>query len=419
MKKNSMIVQLVFLVGTLGMSVPLASAVEPPPPLSQTNGLQRDVSELLKPIIEKHKIPGIAAVIVSGDRIEAIGCAGIRKKGSPEAVTNKDLWHLGSCTKSMTATMVALLVEEGKLSWNTTLAEAFPDLRDQMKPAWHTATLDQLLSNRSGAPGGLDADGLWGRLWQQNGSLTDQRMELLKGVILHDPAAPPGSKNIYSNGGFSMAGAIAEKVTRKSYEDLMRERLFVPLGMTSAGFGAPGTPGSVDQPRGHGGNGEACEPTVGKGVGNDGCDNPPAISPAGRVHCTIEHWGKYIALHLRGDKENPSRKCNLLKAESFDKLHEARTVKAEDGKETATGYACGWGRPSRPWAGGDVLTHNGSNTMWFCVTWIAPKKDFAVLVCCNQGGDAAAKACDDAASAMIQDHLSHAKSDSRKSEPAK
>jgi hypothetical protein len=59
-------------------------------------------------------------------------------------------------------------------------------------------------------------------------------------------------------------------------------------------------------------------------------------------------------------------------------------------------------------ATGNVLTHSGSNTMWFCVTWIAPERDFAVLVMCNQGerGD---KACDEAASAMIQDELARAK----------
>ena len=72
-------------------------------------------------------------------------------------------------------------------------------------------------------------------------------------------------------------------------------------------------------------------------------------------------------------------------------------------------YAMGWVVDQRPWAGGRVLTHNGSNTMWFCVTWIAPERDFAVLVTCNEGGDDAAKACDEASAALIQDHLAHAK----------
>jgi CubicO group peptidase (beta-lactamase class C family) len=68
-------------------------------------------------------------------------------------------------------------------------------------------------------------------------------------------------------------------------------------------------------------------------------------------------------------------------------------------------YAMGWGVAERDWAGGRVLTHTGSNTMWFAVTWIAPEKDFAVLVCCNAAGEKATKACDRAASALIQDEL--------------
>jgi hypothetical protein len=52
-----------------------------------------------------------------------------------------------------------------------------------------------------------------------------------------------------------------------------------------------------------------------------------------------------------------------------------------------------------------VLTHTGSNTMWFAVTWLAPKRDFAVLVACNQRGDKAEKAGDEAASALIGDLL--------------
>ena len=67
-----------------------------------------------------------------------------------------------------------------------------------------------------------------------------------------------------------------------------------------------------------------------------------------------------------------------------------------------------WIVTDRPWAGGRALTHSGSNTMWYCTVWIAPARDFAVLVTTNQGGDEAAKACDEASWALIQDHIAHA-----------
>jgi len=76
----------------------------------------------------------------------------------------------------------------------------------------------------------------------------------------------------------------------------------------------------------------------------------------------------------------------------------------------ADGYAMGLSAFTRPWAKGDkpddtgrVLTHNGSNTMWFCFTWLAPERGFAVLVTRNFGADGAGKATGEAGSAVIQD----------------
>ena len=75
-------------------------------------------------------------------------------------------------------------------------------------------------------------------------------------------------------------------------------------------------------------------------------------------------------------------------------------------------YAMGWSVSTRPWAKGKaaadtgrVLTHNGSNTMWFCVAWLAPEKDYAVLACCNKGGGEAAKACDEAVGEMVKRYV--------------
>jgi CubicO group peptidase (beta-lactamase class C family) len=117
---------------------------------------------------------------------------------------------------------------------------------------------------------------------------------------------------------------------------------------------------------------------------------------------TISDWAKFATLHLRGDHTNPHTHPALLKSESFAVLHTALFGGA---------YAGGWGTAARPaWGKGSretdqgrVLTHAGSNTLWFCVVWLAPEIDFAVLVACNQGGPEATKACDAAAGALIQE----------------
>jgi CubicO group peptidase (beta-lactamase class C family) len=354
----------------------------------------RDVSPEIARIIEKSNVPGMVVAVVEGDRIVMSGAAGARKRGSDAKVTLDDQFHIGSDTKAITATLCAMLVEDGKLSWSTTIGDAFPKLRDRMNVDYRNVTLEQLLTHHGGAPPNLDFNGLWSRLWSHHDPV-ESRQALLEGVVIGQaPVAPPGTKYVYSNSGFAIAGHMAETVMKTPWEQLVRKRIFAPLKMTSAGFGAPGTAAKLDQPRGHKPDGTPVEP-------GPAADNPPAIGPAGTIHCTIGDWAKFISLHLRGEQAGSAP---LLKPESFKKLHAPVT-----GKDAAEpDYAMGWLVTSRPWAGGECLTHAGSNTMWYAVAWVAPRKNFAVLVMCNQGGDGAAKACDDAASALIVEYLKNA-----------
>jgi CubicO group peptidase (beta-lactamase class C family) len=356
---------------------------------------ERSLDAILEPIRAKHGLPALAGAIVRGGEVVAIGAVGVRRAGGEEKVTVDDLWHIGSCTKSMTATLCAVLVEQGTMRWDMTIAEVFPELAGTMHEGYRGVTLEQLLTNRGGVPTSLDAGGLWGQLFMFGGSPTEARRLLLRSVTSRAPSPEPGTF-MYSNGGFSIAGHMAEEVMGKSYEELMQELVFAPLGITTAGFGAPrgeGGGGEADQPWGHR-VGRAGRGGAGVPPDSRGSDNPAAISPAGRVHLSMQDWARYVAAHLRGDPENPHAAAVLVKGETYGKMH---TPAAGEGVE----YAMGWGRLARPWGGGEVLTHNGSNTMWFAVTWIAPKKDFAVLVACNRGGDAAEEACDEVAGALI------------------
>jgi len=357
------------------------------PPATKEPESPRDLSPLIAAILKRHELPGMVAAVVEGDGTVGVAAAGVRRRGSPEKVTVDDRFHVGSCTKSMTATLCAMLVEEGKLSWETTLGGTFPELAESMRPEYRAVTLEQLLTHRGGMPGNVDRGVMYWQLRRLVTTATEARRSLLEGVVAKPPASEPGTKYLYSNTGYAVAGHMAEQVTGKSWEDLIRVRVFNPLGMSTAGFGAPGSPDVVDEPRGHSASGQPVEP-------GPLADNPPVIGPAGTVHCSIRDWAKYITLHLRGAQGEAKR----LKPATFTRLH------TPVGDEPPR-YAMGWGVARRDWGGGDVLTHAGSNTMWFAVTWVAPRRDFAVLVASNQGGDVAAKACDEAASALIRDWL--------------
>ena len=350
---------------------------------------------------------GMAAAVLRGERIIAQGAAGVRKRGTAERITLDDQFHLGSCTKAMTATLVAMLVEEGKLNWTTTLGELFADTVKPMHPAWEKVTLRQVLAHRASLrnePGGLAQvlNELVGRPPRAPlGTLPQQRLEIARQALSRPPGFPPDTKYWYSNAGYILAGAVLEQLTGRAWEELMRERLFQPLGISTGGFGPPGTAGKTDQPWGH-------SSILGKPLdpGSPAAQFPLYYGPAGLAHMTITDWARFIALHLRGDPANPHCHAAQLKLDTFAEMHAvAPTTPYSKGwvmrgiTRLATGdaapavtYRTGWFISTSSWAKGTQpgdtgrsLWHGGSQGMSHSVVVIAPEIDFAVLVACNRG----------------------------------
>ncbi len=368
------IVSLAILVAALpAQQKPVGKPSSPPRPLE-------DLAELIAPIRKLHKMPAIGAAVIVKGKLVALGVEGIRKVGDETLVTRQDLWHLGSCTKAMTATLVAQQVAAGKLKWTTTLGEALPDLRDGMHADARQITIAQLLQHRSGLPGQPPTQ-QWMELFNFEGSNQEARREVAQSMLKKAPEAKPGDRFLYSNAGYMIIGAVLERATGRAWQQMMRTDLFVPLGMTTAGFGAPGRDKHVDQPWGH-------FYKAASGSKPMFADNPPSLGPAGTVHATLEDWAGFVALHLGVGQE---AKKPVVSKESLAKLQQP----PKDAE-----YASGWVVTKRDWAPGPVIWHNGSNTMWYAITWMAPELQFAVLVTCNHGEGP--KACDAVAAACIR-----------------
>src|SRR5947209_12764528 len=102
------------------------------------SGNMRSLNAILEPIRRKNKLPALAAAAVQNGKITALGAVGARRAGHVERVSLNDRFHIGSCTKSMTATLCAMLIEQGKLKWATTIAESFPELADKIRPEYRS-----------------------------------------------------------------------------------------------------------------------------------------------------------------------------------------------------------------------------------------------------------------------------------------
>lgn len=371
-----------FLSGLIGSSLAIAisaPSAEPEVSARDKKPACADLTKMLIPILKESGLPALAAGAVKQGKLVAAGAVGIRRVGAATPVTVQDKFHLGSCTKAMTATLAAMLVAQGKLHWTDTLARIFPERHNKRNAAFHNTTLEVLLTHRAGLPHDGPSYG------PPEAIVTEQRLAYMDAVLATPPRFAAGSYN-YSNAGYIIAGTMIERVTGKPWETFIQEKLFKPLEMNSAGFGPASNPNAADQPWGH-----VLE--NGRLVARYG-DNHRALGPAGTVHCSIADYLKFAALHA----SMGTTPAGLLDRKSFEKLHQPVT----------SDYAMGWGVHQRDWAHGRALTHTGSNTMNLFLVWAAPKIDFAVAMATNAGSDKAFGFLDRIAGQLIRNYSGNA-----------
>jgi len=304
-------VPLVFVRGDLYTEPPLVEY--PPAPLSA----QR-LHELR--LMARAPAMGVGWQFVGGARQVLVD--GSRAVDTKVAVNRHDRWHVGSITKSMTATLTARLVEAGALGWHDRIGEILGgDVKD-MLPAYRDVTLLHILSHRGGLPRDVDP-------------APSTRRDYARAALRMPPAATPGEQMLYSNVDYVVAGLILETVTKQPWETLIAAQVFAPLGITSFGFGPPGSAGKLDQPRGHEPGPNGPRPTR--------YDVPEVMAPAGRVHMNLDDLLIYLAAHR-------DRSFTFLKEASWKMLHTP---------PFGGDYALGWSVSPD-----GVLSHGGTNQKW-------------------------------------------------------
>jgi CubicO group peptidase (beta-lactamase class C family) len=329
------------------------------------------LSDMVSALRKEKELVGLAAMITVDGQVVASAVDGERKTGSGVPVEIGDRWHVGSITKSITATMIARLVEAGQMKWSDTVGDVFPD--PSIHDDWKPVTLHQLLTHTSGAPANFSRLIIF-KQPPQGPERTLARREEVLNVLAKEPGYPPGTKHQYSNVGFTIAGAMAEQTTGVAWEDLVTREVFEPLELTSAGFGPPKSPDTtLDEPRGH-------TSAFGWDVAvDDDTDNSPIMGPAGIVHMSLADLATYANEHLRGHLGQGQ----LLSPETYQRLH---TPEFDD-------YAYGWVKLEPNAATRHaVYWHNGSNTMWYALVVFIPEKKMVVAVTSNEGDIPSAEA---------------------------
>jgi len=333
-----------------------------------------------------HNIPALAAIVFRADTVLARGVAGVRRSNEETPVELSDRFQLGSNSKAITATLLATLVEEGKLSWTSTMAEVFPEWKDSISPEFRGVTVELLLSHHAGISPFTDTDDKdFKSIPHLTGTAVQQRAQFTAWVLRGKPASPIGGKGVYSNGGYTIAGAVAERIGGDSWESLVRARVLNPLGM-KASFAWSSSP-DVNQPWGHHETRRGTKPVDPR---DEDERLPSIIGPAGALELSLDDYARFLQMNLRGLE---GRDTPLLKAATIKHLHTSPVTPPDK-------YGLGWGL--QDFDGAAASVHTGSAGTFFAVTIIQPTRDLGVAVFANSGGERGAKASADAVKALIR-----------------
>lgn len=331
---------------------------------SESGDLNASLTGILQELRAHYRLPALAAALVGPDRLLAAGAVGVRVVNTPDPVTVNSRFHVGSVSKPISATVIATLVEHGELSWDTRVVDIFPELRDSVLPPYRAVTLEHLLSHRAGIlPWEEDTEIAKGP--RLRGTPTEQRRGLTSWLLRQPPIGSPGADHVYSNAGYAIAAAMAERVARLSWEELVTKRLAEPLGLETVGFGWPAR-ADPKAPWGHRANRGTFKPHP----PDDKYQLGPLLGPAGDLHMSILDLASFAQLHLRGLLGEPT---TLLRAETVRRLH---TPLAAD-------YGLGWNTREA----GDH--HLGGAETFLTAIFVAPKRRIAIVVATNADAEVA------------------------------
>ena len=319
--------------------------------------------ELLEDFVRVCRVPAVAAALVGADGSVDAEVAGTRRRGFDEPVRASDRWHIGSCAKTFTAVLWARLVEAGDAEWDMPIPAAFADL-DDLHPGWTGVTVDDALQCRAGFASNIGRTRME-PAWLDARPLAWQRTDAARQALQAPPRRP--GRFAYSNLSYIVVGAAIDRLAGAAYERALADRVLKPLGIKSAGFGAPpeiwGHPARLRLGVAGLFRGRPADPAEPKS------DNPAVYASAGTLHLTVEDWAAFCRIFLIGGGD-------LLRPDTIEHL-----LAQPPGRGTR--MSMGWIKP--PYLRGTSYSMQGSNTMWAAAALLDHDRERAALVVANDG----------------------------------
>lgn len=337
-------------------------------PLSPKAQRAKTILDNLDPVIEKaiadYQIPGVAVgVVVDGHVVYAKGF-GYRDLEEKLPMTPDTLLSIGSCTKAFTGFVAGTLVDEGLLHWDQLMIDLIPEFRLWDQYATQNVTLRDLLTHRSGMP---RHDGAW-----YNSKLT--RAQLMSRLRYLEPSTDIRERYQYNHIMYSTAGYALERICNKSWEQLVRERILVPLHMTNTNFSFAEMQQSSNFAHPYLEKKGVLKKIPGRDVS--------LIGPAASINSSINELVNWVQLHLN---EGTYGKQVLISPTTLQEIWAPQTIVPEVPETTDTlmhAYGIGWNIYA--YRSLYSVMHHGATEGYTCTITFVPKEKVGVIVLCNK-----------------------------------
>ncbi len=306
------------------------------PEASAQTALPADFAPLIRRLMARDQIPGVAVGIVERGQLRIARGFGYRDVQKRLPVTPDTLFSLGSCSKAFTATAVALLAGEGLIALDAPVRTYLPDFSLQDPLASATLTVRDLLTHKSGLP---RHDLFWYHA-------PFSRDDLYARLRFLEPSGPPRAQWRYNSLMFVVAGRIVEKVSAQSWESFVASRILAPLDMRRTLLSAAAMEADADHASPYAiHQGRLRKMPVPKGL--------DAIAPAGAVQASVRDLARWLTFQA-------TRSPGLLDGRMWRELHrpQAEMPDADEPEVRHRSYALGWIHET--YRGHPLVAHNGA-----------------------------------------------------------
>src|SRR5687768_891253 len=315
---------------------------------------------------QQWEVPGLAVAIVQGDSVVMAKGFGVKELGKTDKVDENTLFAIGSSGKSMTAALVSMLVDDGKMRLDDPVWHYLPNFKVADPYVSREATIRDILSHRTGVE---NATAPW-----YGASLS--RAELIDRFRFLGQAAPFRTRLVYNNLMLMAAGEAAAAAAKTDWETLIRDRLFIPLGMRSSVPGPHMLPANANVATPHTPVGGKLAPIPHRQTRN--------IGPAGAQYSSARDMAQYLRLQLGNGMYDGKR---LISERSIAQMRSITTAPhaqllINDSTTVGMGYGLGWF--TELYRGKRLLRHGGAIDGMLTEMMFLPEDQIGVVILTNR-----------------------------------